>query len=364
MHDVIVVGGGVIGLSVALDAARRGMSVRVLEQGQFGNEASWAGAGLLPAGPTRDTGDPLDRLAAATFRLWPGFSAELQEQTGIDNGFRRCGELAFAADESAETLAETDHWRRAGIEYETLTPEALHQIEPAIAWTGGASPCRIAAAAQVRNPRHLKALLAACHRAGVNLQPGQGVVAIDSDSDRTSAVRTAGERHVAGQFVIAGGAWSTQILSLCGQSLDVEPVRGQIVLLRTPSPPFRHALECGPRYLVPRPDGRILIGSTEEWVGFHKANTAEAMRELLRFATGLVPGLADAQFERAWSGLRPHARRGRPYLGRVPTSDNLFLAAGHFRWGLNLSPITGRLIGQLLAGEATDVPLDDFAVGS
>lgn len=362
MHDVIVVGGGVIGLSVALEAVQRGLTVRVLEQGAYGKEASWAGAGILPAGPTRDTGDPLDRLAASTFRLWPPFSAALQEQTGIDNGFRRCGALLFATDPAAGAVAEAEHLQRAGIEFEMLTPDALRQIEPAVCWSGRAAPCRIAAVAQIRNPRHLKALLAACHRAGVDLRPGEGVVGFEREQDRTVAVRTVTDRHLAGQFVIAGGAWSSQILALCGCSLDVEPVRGQIVLLQAPSPPIRHMLECGSRYLVPRPDGRILVGSTEERVGFHKANTAAAMHELLQFATGLVPQLADAQFERAWSGLRPHARRGRPYIGRVPAFDNLLVAAGHFRWGLYLSPITARLIGQLLSGEASELSLDEFAV--
>ena len=336
--------------------------MRVLEQGSSGRGV-WAGAGILPQGP-RDTGDPLDQLAAATFRLWPAFSAALQEQTGIDNGFRRCGELLFATDLAADAVAEAAHLQRAGIEFEPLTPDALRQIEPEVRWSGRAAPCRIAAVAQIRNPRHLKALLAACHRAGVDLRPGERVVDFERQQDRTVAARTVTDRHAAGQFVIAGGAWSSQILAQCGCNLDVEPVRGQIILLQTPSPPIRHMLECGSRYLVPRPDGRILVGSTEERVGFHKANTAAAMHELLQFATGLVPQLAEARFERAWSGLRPHARRGRPYVGRVPQLDNLIVAAGHFRWGLYLSPITARLIGQLLAGETPELPLDEFAVES
>jgi glycine oxidase len=215
--------------------------------------------------------------------------------------------------------------------------------------------------AQVRNPRHLKALVAACHTRGVDLRAGLPVADIERTGSKVTGVRTPTERFTARQYVVAGGAWSRQILATCGHDLDIEPVRGQIVLLSMLPLPFRHILECGARYMVPRPDGRILVGSTEEWVGFDKSNTAEALCELLQFAVGLVPALGAAKYEQAWSGLRPFARRGRPFIGRVPGCDNLFVAAGHFRGGLTLSPITARLMAQLLADEPPDLPLDLFA---
>lgn len=364
MPDVVIVGGGVIGLSIARDLARRGASVVILERGQFGREASWAGAGILPAGPTRDTGDPLDRLAAATARLWPLVSAELLERTGIDNGFRRSGGLGLADDPAASVPAELDYWRRAGIEHQPLTAAELQQLEPAVRWTGRAPAYLVPAVAQIRNPRHLQALIADCRRLGVELLPEAEVVGLDQQAGRVTAARTAAASYAADHFVAAGGAWSTRLLAESGVTLDIEPVRGQMVLLRSETAPFRRVIECGPRYLVPRDDGRMLAGSTEEWAGFEKQTTVEAVTGLLEFAAALVPSLRDARFETAWSGLRPYAGRGRPYLGRVRGFDNLSIAAGHFRSGLYLSPVTARLVAQQIVGEQTEISLDAFGAPS
>ena len=138
---------------------------------------------------------------------------------------------------------------------------------------------------------------------------------------------------------------------------------GQIVLLAVETPPFRHVIEVGRRYLVPRPDGRVLIGSTEEWAGFNKCNTAGAVAELLRFAVEVVPALAAARYERAWAGLRPRSLDGLPYLGRVPDTENLFVATGHFRSGLQMSPATAVLMRQLILAQEVLIPLDAFSPG-
>ncbi len=387
MHDVAVVGGGVIGLSIGYELAKRGARVLLLEQGQFGREASWAGAGILPPGcPGGD--DPLAPLCAATHRLWPALSEELRERTGIDNGYRRCGGLAFSATARLNAPAEVAAWRAADVEADVLDANSLAQYEPAVApqWATGAY--RLPGMAQVRNPRHLKALVAACAAQGVELREGQPLLGIDRSGSLGVAVRTPSGRTPVGRVVVASGAWSAAVLGTlapapCRRGLatvearadgtrrvpatvsarvEIEPVRGQMVLVSAQPLPFGHVLECGPRYLVPRPDGRVLIGSTEEWVGFHKANTAESVAGLLEFAYGLVPGLRAARFEQAWSGLRPHAPRGRPYLGRVPDFDNIYVAAGHFRGGLNLSPITGRLMAQLVSDDRPELALDAFGV--
>lgn len=360
MHDVLIIGGGVIGLTSAYESARRGLKVLVLEQGQFGREASWAGAGIIPPGGGA-AADSLDQLAAATSQMWPDLSAELRESTGIDNGYRRCGGISFAATPGGDVAADIAAWRACGVEVEPLDAQAVHSREPEIAPAWAVAAYRLPGMAQVRNPRHLKALVAACHTRGVDLRAGLPVADIERTGSKVTGVRTPTERFTARQYVVAGGAWSRQILATCGHDLDIEPVRGQIVLLSMLPLPFRHILECGARYVVPRPDGRILVGSTEEWVGFDKSNTAEALCELLQFAVGLVPALGAAKYEQAWSGLRPFARRGRPFIGRVPGCDNLFVAAGHFRGGLTLSPITARLMAQLLADEPPDLPLDLFA---
>lgn len=362
MYDVVVIGGGVIGLTAAWEAARRDLRVCVLEQGHFGREASWAGAGILPPGPVRETADPLDPFAAAASRMWPRLSEHLRETTGIDNGFRRCGGLMFSSRQSSPAGDELARLQAAGVECQPLQAAELATVEPAVRRPEDGEVWSVPAVAQVRNPRHLKALVAACLDEGVDLRPGQPVIGFETDGSHVLSARTPTDRLPAARFVAAGGAWSTQLLAGCGMPLKVEPVRGQIVLLSTPRSLFSRILECGPRYLVPRPDGRILIGSTEEWVGFVKQTTAAGINGLLEFATGLVPDLKDARFEDAWSGLRPHVKRGRPYIGPVPDRDNLLLATGHFRGGLNLSPITGRIIAQLLVGEPPEVSIDAFGL--
>ena len=362
MRDVIVVGGGVIGLSVAYELARDGVSVTVLERGDFGREASWAGAGILPPGVTGEAGDPLTALAALSHRLWPEWTSELRELTGIDNGYLRCGGLCFVPGAESNRRSEIEAWHAIDVEANAVSGETMRDIEPLVDSGWNDQVYELPALAQVRNPRHLRALVAACERSGVEMRPGQPVVDFAKRGGQVHGIRTPTERFEAGHVVIAGGAWSGELCRCAGNAVEVEPVRGQIVLLQAQGLPFRRVLECGPRYVVPRPDGRILIGSTEEHVGFQKANTAGAIAELIEFGASLSPSLKQARFERAWSGLRPRALSGRPILGQAANVDNVFVATGHFRGGLTLSVATGRVMAQLLTGQPTDVPLDRFSV--
>lgn len=361
-QDVVVIGAGVIGLNVAYELAGRGRRVTLLDAQQPGREASWAGAGILPPGCPGDPRHPLAVLTAASHELWFQLSAELRETTGVDNGFRRCGGIGAAASDSdaAALAAEVNGWKTAHVRVEVLSADDLAACEPSLRRQSGAY--RLPDVCQVRNPRHLKALEIGCARRGVVVRSGQPVVEFEHRGDRVSALLTPTDRFEGDQFLVAAGPWSQQLLAQSNCRLDIEPVRGQIVLLSSPRPLLQHVIECGPRYLVPRPDGRVLVGSTEETVGFDKQNTAQAMGDLLTFAQTLAPALAEARFERAWAGLRPHARRGLPYLGRHPDIENLFIAAGHFRSGLTLSPITARLMSQLMLGEPPDLPMDAYAV--
>jgi len=361
MTDVVVVGGGVIGLSLAYELAGQGVAVTVFEQGAFGREASWAGAGILAPGNPAQASAPQAKLRAESHRLWPQLSAELFERTGIDNGFRNCGGIEVRTDGAAEQLQEDIIvWRNEGVEVEELMPTQLFEVEPALNRSIVAA-YRLPELSQVRNPRHLKALIAGCAARGVKLLPGKPVVGFDVEDGKVLAVRTPDETCRAGQFCVAGGAWTKQLMADLGIGVPVEPIRGQIVLLSAQPLPIRHVIEFGSRYLVPRPDGRILVGSTEERVGFEKQNTAGAMAGLIEFATDLVPSLSAAKYERAWSGLRPGSVDDLPYLGRVPEMKNLFLASGHFRSGLQRSPATALLVRQVMLGQETSISLDAFA---
>lgn len=356
MADVLIIGGGAIGLSSAWELARRGLRVCVVEQGAFGGEASWAGAGMLRPGNCELARTREARLRAHSHRLWPEWSARLRDATGVDNGYFRCGALEVRCDGGPDVLAaEIAAWRDEGVAAEPLSTAELRRRFPAVA-------SRVTAAyfqpdlAQVRNPRHLKALLSACEQQGVELRPGCPVAGFEHRDGRISAVRTSAGRLSAGEFLVAGGAWTGELLAPLGLTAPVKPIRGQIVLLEQRPLTFRCVIQDGHRYLVPRPDGRVLVGATEEDVGFNRGTTASAVAGLIQFACDLVPDLAAARVEKSWAGLRPHAPGGLPFLGRVAGWQNLSVAAGHFRNGLEMSPITAVLLGQCLTGEPLALP--------
>jgi glycine oxidase len=359
--DVAVVGGGIIGLSCAYFLAREGLSVSVFDKGELGKEASWAGAGIIPPGNPEGAAAPIDRLRAIGSMRFPEFSAELRELTGIDNGYLRCGGIEFLTEEDRYAL---ELWEKEGIRFEKLSRAALGTCEPAIEGAP-ADAYLLPECAQVRNPRHLRALIAACERAGVRLVPHKAVTPIlpDPVNARRGRYAIAGE-ETADRILVAAGAWSDLVLGQPdGAAAGIHPVRGQIVLLKTAARPFTRVLMFGKRYLVPRLDGRILIGSTEEPEAlFEKANTAAGVSDLLSFATRMVPALATAEVEKCWSGLRPGTRDGLPFIGRMPGWDNVFVATGHFRAGVQLSIGTAQVISELLTGKPTCIPVDSFAV--
>lgn len=361
MSDVIVIGGGVIGLSIAYELSGRGASVTVVDQGPLGREASWAGAGMLPPIAEAGTAEAALRLQSASQQLWPQFSESLQAETGIDNGYRRSGGLEVRYGGPRDALhKDIEFARQRGVEVEALTPQAARQYEPNLA-DNISSAYRLGTMAQIRNPRHVKALLAACTARGVRMIAGTPVYGFERSGEKILGVNTSEGMLNASQFLVSAGSWSQHILQTVGCNVTTLPVRGQIVLLYAQPLPFSHILLSGRKYLVPRPDGRILVGATVETVGFNKTNTAEGLSDLLDFAKGLVPCLAEATFERAWAGLRPRSADGLPYLGRAPGTENLFVATGHFRDGLQLSPITGTVMASLMLGEKPALCLDDYA---
>jgi glycine oxidase len=357
--DVVILGGGVIGLTTAYYLARAGQRVVVCDQGLLGREASWAGAGILPPSDPVHARDPLDRLRALSGRLYPGLSEELRADTGIDNGYVRCGGLVF---NDPLVHADDQEWCGAGIDTGWLEPRALRQLEPALAPDLGPAQ-HIAGMAQLRNPRHLRALETGCARTGrVVFREETPIARLCLDGDAVRGAQCGADVIAGSTFVIAAGAWTERLLAPLGIHTGITPVRGQMVLLNPGRMLFQHILACGPRYLVPRLDGRVLAGSTEEHAGFDKRNTAEGVQGLLELATRLVPELTDASLEKCWSGLRPGSPDGLPLIGQVPGVRNLYVAAGHFRAGLQLSPGTAWLMKEFILGEPLSLPLEAFAV--
>ncbi len=362
--DVAIAGGGVIGLSCALALAEAGADVTVCDRGPLGQEASWAGAGIIPPGRPDRAATPLDLLRAYGAQQFPVFAEAIRQRTGIDIGYRRCGGIEFlSADLAAEIVPL---WQKEGIEFARLDAAQLRELEPAVRPPAATAAYRLPGYAQIRNPWLLRGLTAACQQMGVRLYPEAAVVGWDGPpgpSRRVTAFRLAdGSPLTAQQFLLTTGAWTDFLLQqLGGPSLGIHPVRGQIVLLKTPRPVVRHILLMDKRYIVPRDDGHVLIGSTEEpEAGFVKANTAAAVAELLAFGTALVPALTTADLVRCWSGLRPGSPLGEPVIGPLPPWENVYVAAGHFRAGIQLSLGTARLVAEWLGGGPRLVSADAF----
>ncbi len=381
MEDCLIIGGGVIGLSIAYELSGHGLRVRLIDRQRPAAEASWAGAGILPPVGQRLPQAPLEQLAALSLRLHAEWAERLRAETGIDTEYRRCGgwllsvaglSVAFPPHEaqalerastSQVTVAESnwDHFPYVPV----MFPE-LEAREPALA-DARRSGAILAAAfaedeAQLRNPRHLKALVAACRARGVTIEERVEVTGFWSSAGQVVGAQTSAGPRYAGSFCITAGPWSSRLAASLGLRISVRPIRGQMVLLRNPRPALEHIVNVGKRYLVPRLDGRVLVGSTEEDAGFDKRTTDEGIAELLRFAHTLMPAWRDAAVERTWAGLRPATPDETPYLGRAAALDNLFVAAGHFRSGIYLSPATAVVMSELIRGVRPSIDLAPFRV--
>ena len=359
MVDVTIVGGGIIGLSIARELARAGMDVRVLERGGLGREASWAGAGMLPPGNLELADSPEARLRGFSARLWPESARELAEETGVDVGYRQTGSILLYGEDRARDQ-ELGRWRAEGAAATPIDAREIGELEPHLSIANGCG-IHLPTQAQVRNPRYVKALVASCAEQGVELVEQIGNLEWIDPGDVAQGLRAGMRRFQSERYCIAAGSWSPALLAPLGCSLPIEPVRGQIVLLNDARRTLSRIVEQGFRYIVPRGDGRLLVGSTMERAGFEKRVTAAGVGELLRFVTRLCPMLESADIERTWAGLRPGSPDGLPFLGAVPGNEKVFVAAGHFRSGIQMSPGTARLMGQAILGRASELDLAEFA---
>jgi glycine oxidase len=363
-HDVVIVGGGVIGLSIAYALAREGLRPTVLERRELGREASWAGAGLIPPEAEHAAQSPSLALRSWSARLYPDWSAALREETGIDTGYRRSGgvDVALTDQEEQSLRATAGRWRVEGIAYERLSSHDYARVEPALNPQLKAVyylPDR----AQVRNPRLLRALMVAISRRGGRLEPWHGVEGFDVQGDRMTRVRTTQGNLPCGNVVMAAGAWSGPLLESIGVHAATPPVKGQIVLLRGDRPLIHRIVEHGRNYLVPRDDGRILVGATEENVGFDTRPTAPGFRDLLACALRLCPVLRQAEVEATWAGLRPGSFDAKPYIGMAPGFQNMIVATGHKRAGLQLAPATALIVADLLQDRPPHLDIGPFRIG-
>jgi glycine oxidase len=348
-RDVIIVGGGVIGCSIAWRLAQSGLKVTLFERGRAGCEASRAAAGMLsPQGEAQGPG-PFFDLCLRSRAMYRSFADELTEASGIDVEYKDDGTLFVVVEgEDQEAKAKWASWQlEAGLPIEHLSPEDIRKLEPAVTELA-ARAIYLPEEHQVENRRLMDALAVAMKRTGVELIEGAEVSALTTARGRVTGVLSDGKRFDAGVVIVAAGTWSSQLLEPLGLNVKVIPARGQMMAVRGNPYPIKRVLHSSKVYLVPRKDGRILIGATVEYAGFHKAVTAGAINELLSAAVELVPSIADFEVTEMWCGLRPDTIDHLPIIGASGV-ENLLLATGHFRNGILLAPITARAIAEVIS---------------
>jgi glycine oxidase len=355
--DAIFVGGGVIGLCCAWYAARGGARVAVLERGEPGDGATRVAAGMLAPVGELSFGEPeLLALTQQAARLYPEFVAALETESGMSTGYEQLGALhvALDRDEAAQLRRVHELQRSLDLDAEWLPPRRCRELEPGLtpSFNGGVHARREAAI----DPRRLTAaLLAACDAAGVEVRSGTEVVEGVYEGERLRGVRTgAGEELRADAVVLASGAWSGTAAWLPEHVRPpVRPVKGEVLELRTregDAPPAGRIIASERVYLVPRGDGRLIVGATSEERGFDTGVTAGGVLELLREGYRVLPEVAEMELVGAVAGLRPGTPDNLPLVG-PGAIDGLLLATGHYRNGILLAPLTGETIAGLLTGE-------------
>jgi glycine oxidase len=345
--DVIIVGGGIIGLSLAIALRKRGASILVVERGEPGREASHAAGGML-ADCILDTPAALQPLATASARMYPEFVHELQTESGVNVDLRDSGTILLLPPEASHDC----------VEFATALalPAPLSELEPALA--DSKLPAFYLTESSV-DPRALTsaALIAAKHR-NVDFSSADPVTAVNLADGTVTGVTTTKTTFHAPRIVNCAGAWSGQIAP---HAFPTRPVKGQMLCLAAPLRTLlKHVVRSPDVYLIPRSDGRIIIGTTVEEAGFDKRTDPAVIQRLHRAALAMVPGLRNGKLLEDWAGLRPGTPDALPILGTTST-PGYYIATGHFRDGILLAPITAHLMAQVIAGENPDHDLTPFS---
>ena len=362
VHDAVIIGGGLIGLSVARALAARHLSVLVAERDQIGHEASGAAAGMLAPQLEAEQGDAIFDLGLHSRRLYDGWIEQIESSSGVRTGYHVDGAL-FVADDVGALDAHwhaTEWQRQADLRVERLDAQQARTLVP------GLAPTVVGALwfpdeGQVVPPLLTRAVALSARALGVRTQTGACVERIEARSGRVTGLVINGEHVACGQVVVAAGAWSGLLSGAQIPAAAVAPVRGQMLALDAGIPPCRPFLCTGHRYIVPRRTGEVVVGSTMEHVGYDRSVTAEGVSGLLNAATEVLPALAQAQLQSTWAGLRPGTQDGLPLLGRTDV-EGLWLATGHHRNGVLLAPVTAEVMGQVVCAEAPSVDLTPFLV--
>lgn len=363
--DAVVIGGGVIGLTIARALCLRGMQrVALVERAQPGMEASHAAAGMLAPQVEADRPDAFLELSSASRDLYPSFADALREETGIDIELERTGTLllAFNEKDEAEALHRYDWQSRAGLSVEHLTQDEARKLESCIS-PDVRSALRFPRDWQVENRRLVAALMSTVDKLGVQLLTQTHAESLRTERERVAGVETSSGFISAPIVIIANGAWASLITATDKRvpPVRIEPVRGQMLCFETSRGFARHVIYSPRGYIVPRLDNRLLAGSTSEHAGFDKHVTDDGRRAIMAQALEIAPAVGQLPLLETWAGLRPHAEDDWPVLGMSAEIKGLCYATGHYRNGILLAPITGELIAEEILGGSAAPQLSAFS---
>lgn len=357
MNSVIVVGGGVIGLFTAYQFLEHGIQVTLIDRQAFGRESSWAGGGIVsPLFPWRYP-QAITDLSSISQKLYPAILQKMQQDTGLDPELISSGMLVLGdyLDEQPQHWAESN-----GINMQRVDQSLIHLLAPEISedyhrgyWFPEVQ--------QVRNPRLVQVTVAYLQKTDAQLIENQPVTGLLTTQGRVNGVSTVSGDFHADAVVIAGGAWTSGIIQQHPMTTQIRPIKGQMLLLKGKPGVVKRITLSEDRYIIPRKDGRVLVGSTTEDVGYDKSVCDNTRQILLDYALQTIPALKDFEIEHHWSGLRPCSSNEIPVIAEHPSLDGLFINSGHYRNGLVMAPASAQLLTEIMLGKTTCTATEPYA---
>ncbi|WP_394119908.1 glycine oxidase ThiO [Planococcus donghaensis] len=362
-YEAIVVGGGVIGGSVAYSLAKRGMEVLLLEKDSLAGQASGAAAGMLGAQAELEGEGPLFQLAKTSRAMFNGLADELKIASGIDIELVNKGmmKLALTDREQQEHRRILEVHRQNNEVAELFTGDEARRREPALA-NEVMGALYLERDGQVAAPQLALGFLKSAEALGSVIKEDVEVHSFHSSKGKIIGVATTEGDFMSDNIVVTGGAWSESLLMEMGLPLITHPVKGECFSVRTEVPLLSSTIFSSGCYLVPKKGGRIIVGATVIPNTFNQQTTVKGISLLLENAKKLVPSIEEAEWEGAWAGIRPQTADGLPYMGEHPDYDGLFIATGHYRNGILLSPITGEVMADLIEGKKPSLDISSFRI--
>lgn len=361
MNKVLIIGGGVIGLSIARELKKKGVKeITILERGEVGKEASYAAGGMLAVHAETNKMNDFFHFCSESLNLYADFAEELLDETNVDIELDREGTLylAFTEEDKIEIRERFEWQKKAGLEAKFLSAIEIHKLEPFV------SPDVLEGLFfpkdwQVENRKLLYALERFAQLNGIEIVQQAEVLKIISEDNRVIGVETDSQKFFADKVILATGAWTSLIKTEGFVLPKVKPIRGQMISFHTAKRLFSKVIYSPRGYLVPRQDGRILVGATSEDVGFDKKVTDWASEILRETALEIAPSLVNLEINESWTGLRPFASDELPILGEI--AENLFVATAHYRNGILLTPITAKIMAEKIVNNNDSRYFESFS---